>query len=155
MELVPFSRFVRASEKIANENPWRELVSKTAYVSTEDPNVIIEMKDLSGNVKNTTQYHHQTTSNLEWTFFWTDGVPRHNSGPAAEMTQTVFPGMAAATTLVHLGELLMGLEATGGWVGTRASNWCKLLDELAGVWVGRGGIFVEVGGPTDWVDYHF
>ncbi|KAI5807545.1 hypothetical protein DFH27DRAFT_640387 [Peziza echinospora] len=154
MDLVPFSSYVLAAEKIANENPWRDLVSKAAFVTTEDPKVIGEIMGLSIKSSNISTLQ-QTTSNLEWTFFWTDGVPRHNSGPAAEMTQASSEGIAAATTLVHLGELMMSLEATGGWVGTRASNWCKLIDELAGVWVGKGGIFIEVGNPMDWVDYHF
>jgi len=56
---------------------------------------------------------------------------------------------------MHLGELVLGLEA-GGWVGTRNSNWCRLVEDLAQVWVGGSagsgevpGVFVEAGGRGD------
>lgn len=45
----------------------------------------------------------------------------------------------------HLLQLLMALEADA-WVGTRGSNWNRLIDELRCVWVNKcAHVYVEVG----------
>ena len=45
----------------------------------------------------------------------------------------------------HLLQLLMSLEA-GVWIGTRSSNWNRLIDELRCVWVDKcSNLFIEVG----------
>ncbi len=52
------------------------------------------------------------------------------------------------TFLGHLLQLLMSIEADA-WVGTRSSNWNRLVDELRCVWVDKcHNAFVEVGGPV-------
>lgn len=155
MNLVPFSSYISAATKVANENPSRGTVSKTIFLSTEDPLVIDEMYNIAA-TEIMSDTKGPTTSNLEWTFFYTAGIPRRNGGPKEE----VAPGEEVQTTLMHLGELMLSLES-GAWVGTRASNWCRLVDELAQVWVGGAGaggspgVFLEVGNTPDWVDYHF
>jgi hypothetical protein len=58
------------------------------------------------------------------------------------------------TFLGHLLQLLMSLEADA-WVGTRGSNWNRLIDELRCVWVDKcPHAYLEVGGPVpgvyDW-----
>ena len=155
MDLVPFSAYLRSAASIADDNPSRGLPSKTVFLSTEDPAVITEMLEFASH--DSSDSSDTTTSNLQWTFFYTQNLPRNNGGPKSE----VVGGGEVETTLMHLGELLVGVEA-GGWVGTRASNWCRLVEELAQVWVGGSagsgqapGGFVEVGGRGDWVDYHF
>ena len=46
----------------------------------------------------------------------------------------------------HLLQLLMSLEADA-WIGTRGSNWNRLIDELRCVWVDKcSKSYVEVGG---------
>lgn len=156
MNLVPFSKYLSAAADIINANPSRGMFSKTVFLSTEDPLVIDEMfkiaaDDTFGNENS------GATSNLHWTFYYTAGIPRLNGGP----NQEVIPGKEIETTLLHLGELMLSLES-GTWVGTRGSNWCRLVDELAQVWVGGAstgggspGLFLEVGAPADWLDYQF
>jgi hypothetical protein len=57
-------------------------------------------------------------------------------------------GQVRETFLGHLLQLLMSLEADA-WVGTRSSNWNRLIDELRCVWVDKcPNAFVEVGGPV-------
>lgn len=56
--------------------------------------------------------------------------------------------------LYHLFQLQMSLEADG-WIGTRASNWCRLIDELRCIWVSKCEMpFVEVGN-TQGDDYNW
>lgn len=162
MSLVPFSTYLTKASDVVAINPSRGSFSKAVFLSTEDPNVIDEMHrfaaldvpcDSAVQSKKACDY---TTSNLQWTFFYTKDMPRKNGGPGQEMER----GNEVNTTLLHLGELMLALEA-GMWVGTRASNWCRLIEELAQVWVGGnantgdGRVFVEVGMQNDWVDYHF
>ena len=50
-------------------------------------------------------------------------------------------------TQLWLLQLLMALECDA-WVGTRKSNWNRLIDELRCVWVPTCGFpFIEVGHP--------
>jgi hypothetical protein len=75
-------------------------------------------------------------------------LPRLNEGPAAQM-QNAGPG-AVRLTRQHLGQLLLSLEADA-WVGTYASNWNRLIDELRSVWVPKAaGPYVEVGQLHDY-----
>lgn len=75
-------------------------------------------------------------------------LPRLNEGPAAQM-QSAGPG-AVRLTRQHLGQLLLALEADA-WVGTYASNWNRLVDELRSVWVPKAaGPYVEVGQLHDY-----
>jgi len=51
---------------------------------------------------------------------------------------------------MHLGQLLLALEADA-WVGTYASNWNRLIDELRAVWVPKmAGPYIEVGEVHDY-----
>lgn len=157
MTLVPFSSYISAAAKIADQNPSRGTVSKTVFLSTEDPLVIDEMYNIANTTEIFVNMKGSTTSNLQWTFFYTAGLPRRNGGPTEEVAQ----GEEVETTLMHLGEMMLSLES-GAWVGTRASNWCRLVDELAQIWVGGAGagggspgVFVEVGDEQNWVGYHF
>ena len=156
MFLVPFSDYLSKAADIINANPARGMLSKTIFLSTEDPLVIDEMLNITAA---DTIWDGSTgaVSNLQWTFFYTAGVPRLNGGPNQEVIQ----GKEVETTLLHLGELMLSLES-GTWVGTRGSNWCRLVDELAQVWVGGAGtgggspgLFLEVGNPDDWLNYQF
>ncbi|KAF8439181.1 hypothetical protein BGX38DRAFT_898284 [Terfezia claveryi] len=155
MDLVPFINYLSSAAAIADANPSRGGPSKSVFLSTEDPTVIDEM--LAFAALDNPSKTGDTTSNIQWTFFYTKNLPRNNGGPKTEVNT----GGRVETTLMHLGELMIGLEA-GSWVGTRNSNWCRLVEELAQVWVGGSagsgeapGVFMEVGGRGDWVDYHF
>jgi hypothetical protein len=55
------------------------------------------------------------------------------------------PDESEGSFYAHLLQLLMALEADA-WVGTRGSNWNRLIDELRCVWVDKcQGAYVEVG----------
>ena len=55
------------------------------------------------------------------------------------------PDESEGSFYAHLLQLLMALEADA-WVGTRGSNWNRLIDELRCVWVDKcQGVYVEVG----------
>lgn len=75
-------------------------------------------------------------------------IPRLNDGPVEQMKSAGLPAVALAR--LHLGQLLLALEADG-WLGTYASNWCRLIEELRGVWVPKvAGPYVEVGEVADY-----
>lgn len=53
----------------------------------------------------------------------------------------------------HLLQLVMSLEADS-WIGTRASNWNRLIDELRCVWVDKcNGMYTEVG--DSYAEYNY
>ena len=65
MRLVPFNDYVVRAEKFTAENPlgtW-----KRAFLSTEDPNVIEQMKSLA----RITPFSY-SGSNARWTWYWSD-----------------------------------------------------------------------------------
>ena len=82
-----------------------------------------------------------------WTVFFSR-ILRFNEGPSSQMEKAGLN--AVRLTRAHLGQLLLALEADA-WVGTYASNWNRLIDELRGVWVPKiAGPYVEVGDPHDY-----
>ena len=109
-------------------------LQKQIFVATEDSNAIAELVLASFPINWTVSYSR---------------IPRVNGGPMEQMH-----AMQARAEIyspprllrAHLGQLLLALEADA-WVCTYASNWCRLIDELRGVWVPKvGGPYVEVGG---------
>lgn len=65
MRLVPFNDYVVRAEKFTAENPlgtW-----KRAFLSTEDPNVIEQMKSMARIAP-----FSYSGSNARWTWYWTD-----------------------------------------------------------------------------------
>jgi len=65
MRLVPFNDYVVRAEKFTAENPlgaW-----KRAFLSTEDPNVIEQMKIMA----RITPFSY-SGSNSRWTWYWSD-----------------------------------------------------------------------------------
>ena len=51
--------------------------------------------------------------------------------------------------------MVMSMEADA-WVGTRGSNWNRLLDELRCIWVDKCGLsYTEVGTPESWAGYNW
>jgi len=84
MDLVPFDDYLSSAAAIADTNPSRGGSSKSVFLSTEDPAVIDEMiaftaLDSPGKASDT------TSSNLQWTFFYTKNLPRNNGGPKTEV----------------------------------------------------------------------
>jgi hypothetical protein len=128
MTLQPFARYVEGAKDLFR---WQPLsLSRTMFVSTEDAQVIREA----------------ATNADGWVALYSD-IPRHNSNGFEQL------GLADDITLLHLTQLLMALECDA-WVGTLASNWNRLIDELRCVWVAKcSHPYKEVG--DTWHDYHW
>lgn len=108
------------------------------FVSTEDPGALTNLQAAGA------------TRGWQVAF---SRIPRVNDGPLAQALSVEAGGEGrAAVRLVrmHLGQLLLALEADA-WVGTYASNWNRLIDELRAVWVPKmAGPFIEVGEVHDY-----
>jgi hypothetical protein len=137
MTLQGAPRYTNASVALVLAQPFA--LRHVLYISTEDPGVPAEAAmHLAGH----------GWSVLHYT------IRRSNTGP---LTQLLDLGAerAGETTRTHLQQLVMSMEADA-WVGTRGSNWNRLLDELRCVWVDKCGLsFTEVGTPESWVDYNW
>jgi glycoprotein 6-alpha-L-fucosyltransferase/import inner membrane translocase subunit TIM50 len=127
MALIPFAKYLEASEKLATMQTLS--LSKTVFVSTEDPDVIAAL---------------QANGTHGWVGLYSD-IPRLNIDGRKQMK------LASNMGQLHLLQLLMALECDA-WVGTRNSNWAALIDELRCVWVAKcANPFVEVGLQKDWM----
>ena len=121
MALVPWSSYAKAAVLLQDTNPLR--FAKAVFVSTEDPSVLMESA---------------TLPSPPWTTFAT-AMPRENSNGRAQMR------LANNLVHFHLLQLYMALECDA-WVGTRKSNWNRLIDELRCTFVPKCDLpYVEVG----------
>ena len=127
MKLVPAPKFVDAALELIDRMP--NSFSRVFFVSGDDENSINETRALLEGRAMTVAYTR---------------LPRLAGGHklaewkhAKKIEDGSFYG--------HLLQLMMALEADA-WIGTRASNWNRLIDELRCVWVDKcGGVYVEVG----------
>lgn len=127
-----FSAAVKNAARVVAHSTMPPL-SRSLFVSTEDAPAI-------GNLA-------RAAAPLGWSVLASQ-IPRLNDGPVAQMKDAGLP--AVQLTRLHFGQLLMALEADA-WIGTYASNWCRLIDELRGVWVPKAaGPYVEVGVVEDY-----
>jgi hypothetical protein len=79
-------------------------------------------------------------------------IRRANVGPLAQVL-ALGKTQAGLTTRTHLLQLLLALEADA-WIGTRGSNWNRLIDELRCIWVEKcRQPYVEVGTDKSWKNY--
>ncbi|KNC97177.1 uncharacterized protein SPPG_07564 [Spizellomyces punctatus DAOM BR117] len=141
MTLIPFSTYIETVQKYAAENPMG--VYKRLFVSSEDPEVIH-----SANLLPISDRDDGTTSSRTWEIFTSD-IPRYNKGP---MDQLSLFGRSTMTLSWYL-QLWMGLECDG-WVGTRASNWNRIIDEFRCIFVAKCRLpYFEVGLKNDWKGY--
>lgn len=121
MALVPWEKYAYAAKELVEMLPLA--VSRTIFLSTEDPGVVNEAATEPGD---------------KWTVLVSD-IPRENSNGMSQMA------LADEVVYFHLGQLLLALEADA-WVGTRGSNWNRLIDELRCVWLPKcAHVYYEVG----------
>ncbi|KAG0647377.1 hypothetical protein D0Z07_7147 [Hyphodiscus hymeniophilus] len=115
MRLVPFNDYVVRAEKFSAENPlgtW-----KRAFLSTEDPNVIEQMKSMA----RITPFSY-SGSNARWTWYWSN-IPRLNTSPETQLREF---GNRTDLTLKWMLQLVMAIECDA-FVGTRGvSQTCNL-----------------------------
>ena len=119
MLLQGTARYTNASAALVLAQPFS--LRKALFVSTEDPGVPEEAAALLG---------QEGWTVLHYT------IRRSNRGPLQQL-QDLGEDSAATTTRTHLQQMLLSLEADA-WVGTRGSNWNRLLDELRCTWCVRG-----------------
>jgi hypothetical protein len=127
MALQPWDKYIQAAEAMVQNAP--HALNRVIFVSTEDDTVIQEA---------TGPGRHG------WTVIYTP-MHRINGVASAVMIKQLGQGREASFTQLHLTQLLMALEADA-WVGTRGSNWNRLIDELRCTWVPKcQNPYVEVG----------
>jgi hypothetical protein len=131
MTLIPTEKYLLAADELVKLNPFG--YRKVAFMSTEDPGSIEEM--VAHNLSNT------------WHWLWWD-VPRLNSNGPEQLG--LFNMRRGELTFIWWLQMFIALEADA-WVGTRGSNWNRLIDELRCVWVPKcQNVYVEVGMDESW-----
>lgn len=129
MRLVPFNDYVVRAEKFTEENPLGSW--KRAFLSTEDPNVIEQMKSMA----RVTPFLY-SGSNARWTWYWS-GIPSMfivrllqtqlteisglNTSPETQLREF---GNRTDLTIKWLLQLVMAIECDV-FVGTRGVS-CTL-----------------------------
>lgn len=129
MTLVPAREYIQAIQKMINSMP--NSFSRVVFVSGDDQVSIDEARQLIEEANMTCIYTR---------------MPRLAGGHSLSIWK---PSPAHDTSensfYAHLMQLFMALEADA-WVGTRGSNWNRLIDELRCIFVDKcQGMFVEVG----------
>jgi len=138
MALVPTEAYLQAAAVLVKAQPLA-LARRSIFMSTEDPGAITESKSVleKGEVGG---FSH-------WSLSWYD-VPRANSNGPEQLNAFSLP--RGKLTRIWLLQLLIALECDA-WVGTRGSNWNRLIDELRCIWVPKcANDFSEVGDFNKW-----
>ncbi|KAK6336527.1 hypothetical protein TWF696_002077 [Orbilia brochopaga] len=150
MKLKPFKDYLNAAERFISHNPLN--YRKIAFISTENADVLDEAKK---NVETEIAKYHvleakaRTTSDWLWTWYWST-IPRANIGPEAQLETF---GNRTDMTINWFLQLMMALECDL-MIGTRASGWNRLLDNLRCGWLAKcQQPFIDVGDDEDWVFY--
>jgi len=132
MKLVPTLNYLEAASALQNSMAL-ELVQQ-GFVSTEDPSALSELNDaLSA----------KPATYGRWVLHYSN-LPRINSNGHQQLD--VFTSIPRARlTQLWLLQLLLALECDA-WIGTRSSNWNRMIDELRCIWVPKCSMpYVEVG----------
>lgn len=139
MALVPTSAYLQEAARLVKLSPIN-LAPYRIFLSTEDPGSVNELTE---SIKKGASERINAFS-LDW---W--DVPRDNSNGVEQMDK--FDAIPKARlTLIWWLQLLLALECDA-WVGTRGSNWNRLIDELRCVWVAKcQNIYSEVGDFEKW-----
>ncbi|KAF3932035.1 hypothetical protein ABW20_dc0104263 [Dactylellina cionopaga] len=150
MALKPFKDYLEAAEKFISQNPMN--YRKIAFVSTENPDVL---KEAAEHLQKEREMYKvvdakiRTTSDWAWTWYWSD-IPRANIGPEAQLETF---GNRTDMTINWFLQLMMAIECDF-MIGTRASGWSRLLDNLRCGWLAKcQQPFFDVGDEQDWVFY--
>ena len=139
MPLVDTAEYLRAAATLARMHPMA-LARRTLFMSTEDPGALTAAEAALG----------AEPAMAPWALAWYD-VPRANSNGPEQLNQFDIP--RGQLSRIWLLQLLLALECDG-WVGTRGSNWNRLIDELRCVWVPKcQNVYHEVGDFARWEHY--
>ncbi len=130
MKLVAPARYVEAATELIQRMP-NSFSSRTLFVSGDEERAIQESRVLAEKERLPFVYTH---------------IHRQIGG--YHLRNWTSKDDVTANFYGHLLQLLMCLEADA-WIGTRGSNWNRLIDELRCVWVDKcPNIYIEVGNLT-------
>lgn len=149
MTLIPFYDYAAAADQFIARNPLH--YTHSLFISSEDPLVIQQAQHLWwSNIGSETNPEDITSPDKSWVVYFSD-IGRMNTGPVSQLI--AFGPLN--TTYTWILQLLMALECDV-FVGTRGSNWNRLIDELRCVWVSKcSAPYFEVGPHRDWKGYHW
>ena len=129
MTLAADEAYFAAAEALVRLNPMG--LVRAAFISTEDPGTIAAAAQ----------------ERRGWAMMWYDMPRRHSLDQNPGRQELPLP--RGQLTRVLLLQLLMALECDA-WVGTRGSNWNRLIDELRCIWVPKcKQPYVDVGTEAD------
>jgi hypothetical protein len=127
MTLVPPSKYIDTAIELFENMPL-SFSSRSIFVSADDETAIQEVRRDAENMGLSVIYSH---------------IYRQPRGQ--EMKVWIKQHNRLKMTHSHLLQLLMSLEADS-WIGTRGSNWNRLIDKLRCVWVEKcPNQYTEVG----------
>jgi len=137
MTLVPSEHYARAFASMISNMP--NSFSRVLFVSSDDGDAIETCREM--------------TENRNMVFIYSR-LNRMKGGHSVSEWDRIQAGTQRNMILSHILQLTMALESDA-YIGTRSSNWNRLIDELRCVWVDKCQFsFVEVGGPVadnlDW-----
>jgi len=147
MKLIPLNTYVEHAQQCVLQNPMS--LSNRLFISSDDSAAIRASTILP-------EQHLDSAGTLvgnHWSIIVSPNVPRFAEINRHEVTNQVNAFGKTKMLLHWLQQIMMALECDA-WIGTRASNWNSLIDELRCVWIAKcRGPFVEVGESEDWKDY--
>ena len=128
MTLVPSEAYAQAFTSMIQNMP--NSFSRMLFVSSDDQKAINTCREL--------------VENQKMTYIYTN-ISRMGGGHQMSEWDRSRNGMQRKIILGHILQLFMALEADA-WIGTRGSNWNRLIDELRCVWIDKcQNMYVEVG----------
>jgi len=129
MPLIPTEKYFEAAEQLRWSHP--SFLQRKIFVSTDDPNAIEWIRK------------NRTSPFLQWEVWWNNLERKATTKFFWHLEGLVTPRGQLCRR--HLLELLMALECDA-WIGTRSSNWNRLIDELRCIWVPKcSHPYLEVG----------
>jgi hypothetical protein len=138
MRLVPTNLYMDAALKIADMQPLMT-PSRNVFVSSEDPGAL---DFLTNSLAKVPEYNH-------WSIAWFSAMPRKDSNGRDQLDAFVDIIPKAMLTRLWFLQLTLALECDS-WIGTRGSNWNKLIDVLRCVWVPKCQNYVVDVGDNVW-----
>jgi hypothetical protein len=136
MTLQSAAAYASGAERVARINHIP--IQRVAYVSSDDSTAIAEFEAAAQG----------------WQVLSYD-IPRYKATPVNPISAVIAQAageVAGAQALKHLQQFLLALEADA-WVGTRASNWNRIIDEARCIWIARCFNYFEEIGDEWWPGY--
>jgi hypothetical protein len=139
MRLIPTNLYMDAALRIADMQPLMTTM-RNIFITSEDPGAL---DFLPSSLSRVLEYNH-------WSMGWYSAMPRRDTNGRDQLN--AFANIIPKANLTRLWflQLTLALECDG-WIGTRGSNWNKLIDVLRCVWVPRCQNFMVDVGDNIWL----